>query len=397
MISARRSVFGQTAAVAVTAAVAGAGFVACSSPPPHREAAAAAAPTEDNVELTPSQLKAVNVSLVSLHTFSPERTAVGDIDFDEDRAVQVSPSYQGRISAALAEVGDRIKKGAPLYAIFSPDLLQAESTLLTTQGVYDLTTKALERARKLRETQGLAEKDYEQAISDQMTADAALKAARGTVAVFGKSEAEIDKIISQRKVDPVLVVTSPLTGKVTARNAQPGLLVQPGVLPAPFAVADVSTLWMTANVAEADAPMFRKGQEISVKVDAFPDRAFSGKVAVVGATVDPTVHTEMVRTEVKDPDDALRPGMLATFVIHTGAPVSAPALPLNAVVRNGDGSMSIWVTYDDRHFTRRTVTLGQQQDGFDQVVSGVKPGERVVSNGAVFLSNMANAAASGDD
>jgi cobalt-zinc-cadmium efflux system membrane fusion protein len=89
--------------------------------------------------------------------------------------------------------------------------------------------------------------------------------------------------------------------------------------------------------------------------------------------------------------------MMAAFVIHTGAPVTAPALPLDGVVRNGDGSMNIWVTADDRHFTRRTVTLGMQQDGFDQIVSGVQPGERVVTRGAVFLSNMANAASSGDD
>jgi cobalt-zinc-cadmium efflux system membrane fusion protein len=356
-----------------------------------------AAPTDDHVELTPSQLKALTVGPVAQHAFSPERTAVGSIDFDQDRAVQVSSNYPGKIIATFAEIGDAVQKGQRLYALDSPDLLQAESTLITAAGVYDLTTAALARDRKLHQTQGISDKDLEQAVSDQMTADGALKAARGAVMVFGKTPAEVDQITASRKVDATLVVRSPIAGRVTARNAEPGLLVQPGATPAPFTVADLSTVWMIANVAEADVPLFRRGQAVSVKVDSFPDHDFDGKIAVLGAALDAATHTETVRTEVRDPHGDLHPGMMAAFVIHTGAPVTAPALPLDGVVRNGDGSMSIWVTTDDRHFTRRTVTLGMQQDGFDQIVSGVQPGERVVTRGAVFLSNMANAASSGDD
>jgi hypothetical protein len=132
----------------------------------------------DKVELADSQLKAITVQTIAEHVFSPQRTAVGSIDFDEDRAVQVFSNYQGKIIQAFAKIGDPVTRGQPLYTIESPDLLQSESALVAAAGVYALTTKVLERDRKLHETKGISDKDLDQATSDQMSADAALKAAR---------------------------------------------------------------------------------------------------------------------------------------------------------------------------------------------------------------------------
>ena len=353
-------------------------------------AAAASAAADPTIELNDTQIKSIKYGPAESHAFSPQRVAVGSIDFDENLAVQVYTPYQGKIIKAYAEIGDEVKKGQTLYTIDSPDLLQAESTLIAAAGVYDLTTAALKRAQDLYTTQGIAQKDLEQAQSDQMTADGAFKAARDAVRVFGKSEVEIDQMAAKRKVDPELVVPSPIAGRVTARAAQPGLLVQPGNAPAPYQVADLSNMWMLANVAEADSPMFHAGQEVRVKVMAYPDHDFAGKITIVGATVDPGTHTVVVRSEVADPKHELRPGMFATFVISTGTAVTATAVPLPGVVREGDGTMTVWTTTDQHHFTRRTVKLGLQQDGFDQIVDGLKPGETVVTDGAVFLSNMAN-------
>jgi cobalt-zinc-cadmium efflux system membrane fusion protein len=310
--------------------------------------------------------------------------------------VQVFPPYQGKIIRAFVEIGDEVKKGQTLYTIDSPDLIQAESTLIAAAGVNDLTAAALARDKDLYDNQGLAQKEYEQAQSDQMTAEGALKAARDAVRVFGKSEAQIDEIVKQRMIDPSLVVASPVSGRVTSRQAQAGLLVQPGNLPAPYSVADISTMWMLANVAETDSPMFKVGQAVRVKVMAFSDHDFAGKITTIGATVDPSTHTTLVRSEVNDPKHELRPGMFATYVISTGDLIKASAVPLPAVVREGDGTMSIWLTTDHHRFFRRTVKIGLQQDGFDQIVDGLQPGETVVTDGAVFLSNMLNGSGADD-
>ena len=326
------------------------------------------------------------------YPFPVEKEAVGSIDFDEDLSVQVFTPYQGKIIAALAQLGDEVQKGQPLYTIDSPDLVQAESTLIGAAATLDLTSKELERARKLYETvKAVAQRELEQAISDQQTAEGALKAARAAVRVFGKTEEEIDQMVKSRKIDPALVVRSPIAGRITARDAQPGLLVQPGSSPAPYSVADISTKWMLANVTESDSPLIKVGQPVEAAVMAYAGRVFGGKISKLGAIVDPNTHRVMVRCDIADPKDELRPGMLAGFVIQVQAPVESVAIPVNGVVRNGDGTMAAWVTTDRHHFLQRIIKFGLQRDGQYQVLEGLQRGELAVTDGAIFLNNMLEA------
>jgi cobalt-zinc-cadmium efflux system membrane fusion protein len=319
-----------------------------------------------------------------------ERRTVGSIDFNEDMNTDVYPPYQGRIAELFVRLGDNVKKGQALFTIESPDLIQAESTLIAAAGVLDLTSKALERARQLHELQGIADKDYEQTVSDQQTAEGALKAARDAVAVFGKSPGQIDHMLQTRTIDPYLTALSPVSGRITARNAAPGVFVQPGNAPAPFSVADISRLWMNASVSESDMPLIQRGQAVHVTVMAYPGRTFDGRVSTVGASVDAQLHRGLVRAEIEDPGHELLPGMLASFLIVTGSPVTAAAVPLDSVVREGDGSMTVWVTRDRRHFTQRTIQIGLQSGGYDQVLGGLERDEQVVVKGAVYLDNMIN-------
>jgi cobalt-zinc-cadmium efflux system membrane fusion protein len=340
-----------------------------------------------SVELSQTQLAALKIEPVEKHVFPIEKSAVGSIDFNQEMSLQVFTPYQGRILTLLAKVGDEVKKGQTLFTIDSPDLLQAESTLISAAGVAGLTVRNLARLRQLYEVRAIAQKDMEQASSDQQAAEGALKAARDVVRIFGKSEAEIDRMIAERKVDPTLVVPSPISGRITARNAAPGLFVQPGNPPAPYSIADLSTVWMIANVAESDSPAFRVGQDVRAKVMAFPDRVFEGQISTIGATVDPNTHRVLVRSELKDPNHELRPGMFANFVIRTGDPVSALAIPFDGVVREGDGTMTAWITNDRHRFNRRTVKIGLQRHGFYQILEGVNLGDMVATEGALFLSN----------
>jgi len=345
-----------------------------------------------SVELSASEIERFKVEPVGEREFSIQREAVGNIAFNDYLSVPVFPPFQGKIISLFANAGDDVQKGSPLYTIDSPDLVQAGSTLISTAGVVRLTTRVLERAKKLFTVQGIPQKELDQATSDQQAAEGALKAARDAMRIFGKSDADMDRIIAWRKIDPVLVVSSPITGRVTARNAAPGLLVQPGNAPAPYTLSDVSTMWMLANVAEADFPFLQLGEAVDVTVKAYPNRVFHGRIVNIGASVDPTTHRVLVRSEINDPKHELRPGMFATFVIHTGTAVKSPAVPLNGVVREGDGSMTVWVTSDRKRLVRRTVTVGLQQDGFTQILDGLQPGELVATDGALFLSNALTAA-----
>jgi membrane fusion protein, heavy metal efflux system len=351
--------------------------------------------TTPRLLLSETQIAAIKVGPVGDHLFPREKEAVGNIDFNEDMSVQVFPPYQGLILKLFAKVGDDVQRGETLYTIRSPDLIQAESTLIAAAGVLDLTTRGLARARLLYSVQAIAQKDLEQAASDQQTADGNLKAARDAVAVFGKTETEIDRMVKTRRIDPALVVPAPITGRITARSAAPGDLAQPGTAPAPYTMSDLSTIWMLAYVPESDSALYHLEQEVKVTVLAYPHRIFEGKISTIGATVDPNTHRLMTRSAIQDPNHLLRPGMLATFVIRTGESLRAPAVPENAVVREPDGTMTVWVTTDRRNFTQRIVTLGLQHDGYDQITSGVKEGEQVATDGAILLDAMYSAGASG--
>jgi cobalt-zinc-cadmium efflux system membrane fusion protein len=372
---------------ALAALLAGA-LAACSNAPPPAPAAPATGAAQV-VALTDSQLKSVRVAAVAARDFPTQVESIGSIDFDANLSVPVYTPYPGRLLQTFVDLGDEVRRGQPLFSIESPDCLQAESALIGAAATFDQTASALARARALYAAKDIDQNDYETAVANEQSADGALRAARGALAVFGKTEAEIDAIVRTRHVDPALVVRSPVDGRVTARNAAPGLLAQPGVAPAPVAVADLSQLWLLATVTEADSPAFRRGQTLTATVPALPGRTFAGTIDAIGASIDPNTRRVTLRSSIRDPGHELRAGMFANFVIRTGAPHHAPAVPLAGVVREGDGTLSVWVAGADPHrFTRRVVRIGRESDGFDEVLEGLEPGDSVVVDGAILLSNM---------
>ncbi|WP_245322113.1 efflux RND transporter periplasmic adaptor subunit [Bradyrhizobium sp. LTSPM299] len=363
---------------------------------------ASAAPTntiEDvNVEqqyviMTDKQAANLKVMATEQRSFRTLKNAVGSIDFNQNMLVQAFTPNPGRIVDTLLNVGDEVKTGDTLFTIDSPDLLQAESALLAAAGVLELQTRTLARVKQLLKTGGGAQKDVDQATSDQQTAEGNFKAARDAVRIFGKTDAEIDRIVADRKVDSILVVPSTISGRIIARNAAPGLYLQPGNAPAPYSLADISTMWMVANVIETDAPDYKIGQPVEVRVPAYPNEAFRGRVTTLGLNIDPNSHRQLVRSVIDDPQHRLRAGMLASFTIETEPPKMSVSVPTDAIVREGDGTMTVWVTTDGHKFDRRSVKIGMEQDGWRQILDGLGAGEKIASTGAIFLSNkFANAA-----
>jgi cobalt-zinc-cadmium efflux system membrane fusion protein len=369
--------------LAILGLAAGLALPAAATPPAGPSSAA------DTVTLSDSQLGSITVASVALREFPVQKETVGSIDFNEDSSVQVFSPYQGRIIRAFADLGDEVRKGQVLFTIESPDFIAAESNLISAAAALDQTTSALTRAKKLYAVKGIDQNDYETAVANQAGAEGALRAARRTVAIFGRTDAEIDHIVESRQVESALIVKSPIAGRITARNAAPGLLELPGNAPAPYSVADLSTVWMVANLPESEISDVRVGQPVTASVGALPGRVFAGTITAIGAAVDPSSRRVSLRSVIKDPHHELLPNMFATFVIRTAPPALSPGVPLNGVVREGDGTMSVWVVGSDPHrFTRRSVKIGGQHDGYDEILDGLKSGERVAVDGAIFLSNI---------
>jgi membrane fusion protein, heavy metal efflux system len=338
-----------------------------------------------SIELSEKDVASLRLEPVVEHEFLIEKTAVGSIDFNQDMTVQVFAPYAGRIVSLSVQLGDEVIKGQVLLTIESPDLIQAASKLISAAGVLDLTSRNLARLKGLYETKAVSQKELEQAVSDQQTAEGSLRGARDAVRIFGKTDAEMDRMIKERLVDAILVVLCPISGRVSDRNAAPGLYVQPGNPPAPYTVADVSTMRLLANVPEKDAPAFRVGQPLNVKVPAYPDQSFEGRVTTIGLMVEQNTRRVLVRSEIKDPQHELWAGMFANFVIQVGTPMRSLAVPFAGVMREGDGTMTAWVTTDRRHFTQRIVQTGLHNKGYHQILEGLQSGELVATDRAVFL------------
>ncbi|NDB69391.1 MAG: efflux transporter periplasmic adaptor subunit, partial [Methylocystaceae bacterium] len=188
------------------------------------------------IQLNETQLTAIKLEKVSQQEFQQTRRSVGTIEFNQNKLVTVFPHYQGRILAARPNLGDIVKEGDILFTIQSPDLLAAVSNLITLSGTSILQRKNLERAKALVKSNAISQQQADQVTSDQQSAEGSMKIARDNVRTFGKSDAEIDRIIAERRSDPELIVASPITGIVADRNAEPGTWVQPGVAPAPYSI-----------------------------------------------------------------------------------------------------------------------------------------------------------------
>jgi cobalt-zinc-cadmium efflux system membrane fusion protein len=354
------------------------------------EPATKASPTlidKDTISITDKQAMLVKIETAHAYEFVQQRRAIGTVEFNQEKTVQVFSQYQGRIKQVFVTAGDNVILNQPLFSIESPDFLQATSTLISTAGVRILANKALERVKKMAGIQASSQRDLDQALSDQQSAEANYRSARNAMRIFGKNDSEIDAIISSKQVNAEMVVLSPIAGRVISRNAQPGLLVQPGSAPAPIAVADQTTMWIVANVPETELAFIREGQELIATVNALPGTTYQGKIVNIGATVDSATRRVAVRAEISNIDKVLRAQMLAGYVIKTGASEKSIAIPTESIVREGDGTITTFVTSDDRTFKRRSITTGLTQNNRVQVLSGLTAGEKIASDGALFLSN----------
>ncbi len=342
----------------------------------------------DEIQLAREQLAELKVGPVEPQSFESRRDALGIIDFNQDMTVPVFSPYQGRIASMLVRAGEDVTRGQVLYTVQIPDLANAASVLISTTGTLKVANQTLRRAQALYETQSIALKELQQNTADQQSADAGYRSARKTLALFGLTDKDIEDIEAQRKVETEMQVRSPFAGRVTARAGAIGQLVQPGSGTAPLTVANLQTLWMVASVPESELASYALGQPVTVKVSAYSDMTFTGKINYISDTADAATHRVTVRAEVPNNKRLLKPQMLANFNITLSQPLSSVAVPANALAREGDGSMSVWVTQDGSRFKRRTVQTGMLQNGMVQVLSGLASGEKIARDKALFLSNL---------
>jgi membrane fusion protein, heavy metal efflux system len=354
-----------------------------------REEPAAAAPPPGTFRATPQQLKTLIIEAVGLHGFVSEELTEGKIAVNADRATPLFSPYSGRVTRVIAGLGDTVKQGAPLATIEASEFVQAQNDLSTAAAQVKLARSNETRKHALYDAKGGSLQDWQQAQADLTAAVTALNAVRNRLRILGKSDAEIATLESAGTMDPVAALRAPIAGIVVDRQVGPGQYLQAGSGIAVFTIADPSTVWLLANVREMDSGKVHLGQAMEVHVLAYPGRAFKARVTYVAALVDPATHRLPVRAEIDNRDGALKPEMFATFRILTGDVAESPAVPESAVVYEGDAA-HVWVAAADGLLAYRAIRTGRNDDGLVEVVEGLKPGERIVTRGGLFIDQVAS-------
>jgi cobalt-zinc-cadmium efflux system membrane fusion protein len=356
---------------------------------------------------TAGQWANLTLAEVKQLSFRPAVETDGQIAANDDRTTQVFSPYTGRITRVFVAAGDTVKKGQPLYAIEATEFAQGASDLGTAAAGVTAARTALDvaeanaaRQQELLKVSGAALKDVQQsqadlntARSNLRTAEAALASARARARILGQSDAEITSVehaTAARGANAEAIVRAPISGVITQRQAGVGQYVASaasGSTNALFAISDLTTVWLVANVREADAGAMRKGAPIEAATLAFPGRSFDGVVRFVAPVIDPNTRRLAVRAEIPNPGEHLRPQMFAQMSVGTGAAETAAAVPEGAVLYEGD-TARVWVARpDDKTLTLRPIKVGRIRDGLVEVLSGLNPGERVVNGGSLFIDN----------
>lgn len=308
----------------------------------------------------------------------------GRLVWNEDATARVYAPFAGRVERMLGQVGQSVLKGAPLATLSAPELGQAQADVQRAQADERQAQRQLERARSLVEVGAVSRKDLEASEADQARAWAELQRARARLAPYGGT-ADGGGALHQS-----LSLVSPVSGVVVERNLNPGLEVRPDASgPALFVVSDPRSLWVMLDLDETLLSRVKPGARIELTTAAWPDETFAATVLHVGEWVDPASRTVKVRARVDNSKGHLRAEMFVKGKIeaHDGLPL----VPADAVFVRGE-QLGVFVSLGQGRYERRFAQLRTAGPLWWQVVQGLKPGEKVVIGGTLFLNQLLDAA-----
>jgi cobalt-zinc-cadmium efflux system membrane fusion protein len=305
----------------------------------------------------------------------------GAVAYNAFKTTPVITQVGGPVSRILVVPGQKVKVGQPMLEVSSPDYSQLLDAYLKAADSYRLADKNYKREQDLYQHHAVAQRDLEQAESDLNQARADLNAAEQGMRILGiKNPGDLAKTANSSAQIPVL---APISGEVVERLVSPGQVVQAGQTQA-FTISDLSTVWVLANVYQADLASVRSGDDVSVQTDAYPG-TFHGRISYVSPALDPNTRTLQARIVVDNPGEKLKRDMYCTVTVSAGSISNAIAVPDSSILRDDNNQPFVYVAIGANQFGRRDVEIGQSENGQTQVLKGISAGERVVGDGSLFL------------
>jgi cobalt-zinc-cadmium efflux system membrane fusion protein len=330
--------------------------------------------------IPPDQMSHVQVVTVQPTRLIRTLRLTGAVAYNAFNTTPVISQVGGPVSRILVVPGQHVKTGQPMLDVSSPDYSQLLDAYLKAADSFRLADKNWVRAQDLYQHHAIAQRDLEQAESDRNQARADLNAADQGMRILGiKNPGDLAKAPSSALI-PVL---APIGGEVVERLVSPGQVVQAGQTQA-FTISDLSTVWVLANVYQADLAAVRTGDDVVVETDSYPER-FHGRISYVSPALDPNTRTLQARIVVDNPGEKLKRDMYCTVTVTAGSIPNAIAVPDSSVLRDDNNQPFVYLATSANQFGRRDVEIGESLDGKTRILRGLSPGERVVGDGSLFL------------
>lgn len=331
-----------------------------------------------------AQLSRIHIVPVAQTVFRPVISTTGTVAFNGDRTTQVLSPVSGPVTGTFVSLGTRVVAGAPLASVSSPDFASAVANFRKAETAYQHLKRIATLDEELFKTDAIAHRDVEQAQADASAAEADREAAAEQMRSLGVDRATIAAVQAGKPVRNFqAIIRAPISGIVVEKLVNPGQLLQAGTT-ATFTIADVSSMWVTANVFETDLPLVHRGEAAKISVrEGSPE--ITGTVDNVADLVDPNTKATGVRIVVPNSQGALKRDMLVRVAISADRPQMGLLVPTSAILRNDENLPFLFIALPGGGFNRRQVTLGGRIGDSYQVLSGLSVGERVVAEGGLFL------------
>jgi cobalt-zinc-cadmium efflux system membrane fusion protein len=313
----------------------------------------------------------------------------GVVQANAYKSVVVTPIVSGRVTNVAVELGQQVREGQTLADVYSPELADVQTRLLSSRAELDAHEQQLARTQRLVDIGAASRQELEMIHAEHAAATAMVDSLRARLTLLGMSERTIDALSPSKPPDAIVHVTAPISGVVTTRDANPGLNVE--ATTSLFTVIDLSTVWVVGDMYERDLASVHVGSPATVLPTMNRDTTFEGKVAYIDPQLKPETRTAQLRVEVPNPKGQLRLGMYAEVVIgaatrRSGTTVAPLSIPRSAVQVVGNRSVVYLMNPNDRHqFIEREVRVGDTNGEQVQVVSGLQPGDVVASAGSFSL------------
>jgi membrane fusion protein, heavy metal efflux system len=323
-----------------------------------------------------------HVQVVTVQPTKLNRTLrlTGAVAYNAFKTTPVITQIGGPVSRILVVPGQKVRTGQPMLEVSSPDYSQLLDAYLKAADSYRLADKNYTREKDLYDHHAVALRDLEQSESDRNQAQADLNAAEQGMKILGiRNPADLAKTATSAQI-PVL---APIGGEVVERLVSPGQVVQAGQTQA-FTISDLGTVWVLANVYQADLASVRSGDDVSVQTDAYPG-TFHGRISYVSPALDPNTRTLQARIVVDNPGEKLKKDMYCTVTVSAGSISNAIVAPDSSILRDDNNQPFVYAVIGSNQFGRRDVEIGQSESGKTQILNGISVGDRVVGDGSLFL------------